>query len=309
VNTLVIGTGFVGTAVALGLRDRGIEVVCTSRRDGAGDLTVANGAALDRVLGYRMFDQIVAVGQLTSHDIDWVLDRIDGPHWLVLSSHQVAAVASAPQTRAALAREDLALDRGACVLRPTMIYGKGRDKNLSRLIRLMARWRVPVVPGDGSQLIQPIHVDDLIELIVHHQKVPAAGLYPVGGAEALPLRELVATLAQVLGLRFPVVALPQRALHLAALFGPAMGIRNDQIRRLTEPKIVDLTRAIAAFGWRPTPLGIRLEQAVMEVGPINGVGPGPLGEAVRLSTIPLVGLPEPDVAVTSEVSQEEAPIT
>src|SRR5207302_11496255 len=106
-------------------------------------------------------------------------------------SHQVTAMAAAPQAAAALAREEMSLALGACVLRPTMIYGKGRDKNLSRLIRFMRRWRVPVVPGDGRQLTQPLHVHDLVELIACHKKLPAAGLYPVGGAEALPLAELV----------------------------------------------------------------------------------------------------------------------
>jgi len=271
-TTLVIGTGFVGTELALSLHGRGIEVTRTSRRDGVGDVTVADGVALDRVLGRRQFDQVVAVGQLTGPDIDRVLQRIDGPRWLVLSSHQVAAVAGAPQTRAANAREEVALARGACVLRPTMIYGKGLDKNLSRLIRLMGRWRMPLVPGDGSQLVQPLHVDDLIELIVHHQKVLAGGLYPVGGAEALPARELVGTLAQILGLRCPILALPQWALSLAATFGTLIGVRPDQVQRLREDKIVDLACTIATFNWRPNPLGLRLEQAVMEAIPMSRRG-------------------------------------
>jgi nucleoside-diphosphate-sugar epimerase len=223
-------------------------------------------------LADHTFDQVVVVGQLTSPDIDWVLERIQGPHWLVLSSHQVTATTAAPQSRVALAREEVALARGACVLRPTMIYGKGRDKNLSRLIRFMRRWRIPVVPGDGSQLIQPLHLDDLVELIACHNKAPAAGLYPVGGAEALPLGELIATLAEVLGLRCPLVALPRGALLLAAKLGPLVGVRPDQVRRLTEPKIVDLTCTMATFAWLPASLGLRLEQAVMEAVPMRGGG-------------------------------------
>jgi nucleoside-diphosphate-sugar epimerase len=281
VSSLVVGTGFVGTELASALRDRGIKVTSTSRREGVADVTVGHGAALDRVLAADTFDQVVVVGQLTSPNIEWVLERITGPHWLVLSSHQVTAVAAAPQARVAVAREEIALARGACVLRPTMIYGKGRDKNISRLIRLMRRWRVPIVPGDGSQLIQPLHVDDLVDLIACHKKASAAGLYPVGGAEALPLGELVETLAQVLGLRCPVVALPRGALKFAARFGPLIGVRPDQVRRLTEPKVVDMTGTMASFEWRPSPLGLRLEQAVMEAVPTVGRGPRALGDAVR----------------------------
>jgi nucleoside-diphosphate-sugar epimerase len=139
------------------------------------------------------------------------------------------------------------------------------------------------VPGDGSQLIQPLHVDDLVDLIACHKKSSAAGLYPVGGAEALPLGELVGTLAQVLGLRFPVVAVPRRALTLAARFGPLIGIRADQVRRLAEPKVVDMTGTMASFDWRPSPLGLRLEQAVMEAAPMVGRTPRAIGDAVRSS--------------------------
>jgi nucleoside-diphosphate-sugar epimerase len=161
-----------------------------------------------------------------------------------------------------------------------MIYGRGRDKNLSRLIHSMRRWRVPVVPGDGSQLIQPLHVDDLVDLIACHEKALVAGLYPVGGAEALPLGELVGTLAQILGLRCPILALPQAALRVAARFGPLIGVRSDQIRRLTEPKIVDIARTVTTFEWLPVPLGLRLEQAVLEALPMVERGPRAIGEVV-----------------------------
>jgi nucleoside-diphosphate-sugar epimerase len=136
----------------------------------------------------------------------------------------------------------------------------------------MRRWRVPVVPGVGNQLIQPLHIDDLIELIACHAKALVGGLYPVGGAEALPLGELVATLAQILGLRCPVVALPERALRLAAKVVPLVGIRSDQVRRLTEAKVVDLARTMATFEWQPAPLGIRLEQAVVDAVAVDGRG-------------------------------------
>jgi uncharacterized protein YbjT (DUF2867 family) len=218
---------------------------------------------------------------LASPNIDWVLERIEGPHWLVLSSQQVTAMTVAPQARVALAREDVALARGACVLRPTMIYGKGRDRNLTRLIRLMRRWRVPIVVGDGSQRIQPMNVDDLIELICCHKKALVGGLYPVAGAEALPMAELVTTLAQILGLRCPVLALPQGALRLASRLGPLMGVRPDQVRRLSEPKIADVMLAVGAFNWRPAPLGLRLEQAVIEAVRTDVGGPPALGATAR----------------------------
>ena len=52
------------------------------------------------------------------------------------------------------------------ILRPTMIYGSDRDRNMWRLIRFM-RYS-PIVPifGDGTSLQQPIYVDDVAQAIV-----------------------------------------------------------------------------------------------------------------------------------------------
>lgn len=261
-STLLIGTGFVGSLLANGLRDRGIEVTQSSRTPGQGDVTVRDGAALDALLGSGKFDQVVVLGQLTGPDIDWVLERIDGPRWLILSSQQLMSSVPAPGAAVALAREEQALARGACVLRPTMVFGRGRDRNITRLIIMMKRWRVPFVPGSGSQMVQPLHVDDLCALVAcHHQRI-RNGLYAVGGAEALPLRELVGTLAELLGLRVPIVEVPQRAIELAASFAPVLRLRSDQLKRLAEPRLADNDPVSGVFGWAPHPLGLRLEEAV-----------------------------------------------
>ena len=49
------------------------------------------------------------------------------------------------------------------ILRPTMIYGSPRDRNMWRLIRFM-RYS-PIVPifGDGNYLQQPIFVGDVAQ--------------------------------------------------------------------------------------------------------------------------------------------------
>lgn len=264
-STLILGTGFVGTVLGEWLRSRGIEVTQSSRSPGHGDVTVGHGAELDALVGSREFDQIVVLGQLTGPDIDWVLERIDGPRWLIMSSQQVMSSVPAPGTALALAREELALGRGACVIRPTMIFGRGRDLNITRLITMMKRWRVPIVPGSGDQMVQPLHVDDLCALVACHRLRIRGGLYPVGGPEALPLNELVGTLGELLGLRVPLLEVPQRAIELAARFTPLAGVRPDQFKRLTEPRLADNYPVSLALAWTPQPLGLRLEEAVLPV--------------------------------------------
>lgn len=263
-HTLILGTGFVGSVLVDRLRGGEIEVTQSSRTPGHGDVIVCNGGTLDSLVGSREFDQIVVLGQLTGPDIDWVLERIDGPRWLIMSSQQVVSSVPAPGTSAALAREELALARGACVLRPTMIFGRGRDLNITRLIASIKRWRVPFVPGSGDQMVQPLHVDDLCALVACHGLRTQGGLYAAGGAEALPMRELIGTIAELLGLRIPVVEIPLRAIDLAVMFSPIVGLRPDQLKRIIEPRLADNGPVSETFHWSPEPLGLRLEEAVTD---------------------------------------------
>ena len=264
-TSFVIGTGFIGGQLIRALRAGGIEVTQSSRQPGRGDVTLTDGAALDQLLLSRSYAQVIVVGQLTAHDIDWVLERIDGSRWIVLSSQQLASSVPAPGAEAALAREAVALRRGACVLRPTMVYGGGADGNISRLIRFSQRWHFMATPGPGHHLVQPLHVADLAELIKSHCAHEVCGLYEVGGPEALPIREVVSTVAEILGVRWRQVEIPSGAIRVAARIAPLLGLRPDQIMRLSEDRTADISQARTAFGWEPQPLGNRLEQAVQEV--------------------------------------------
>ena len=52
------------------------------------------------------------------------------------------------------------------ILRPTMIYGSPRDRNMWRLIRFMRYSPIVPVFGDGNSLQQPIYVGDVAQAIV-----------------------------------------------------------------------------------------------------------------------------------------------
>ena len=239
------------------------------RKTGSSDpcsAVVTNAAALDDLLNVTEFDQIVCLPQLTNDGVDFLLDRIDGPRWIVFSSAQLDSAVRAPGLDAALARERLAIHRGAVVIRPTMIFGRGGDQNISRLVRSTALMRVPVLIDGGRHLVQPVHVDDVVSLVALHRESPVpAGLYPVGGAEVLPARELLIMIAELLGVRFPAVNVPGSALRIAAIAAPLAGLRRDQLLRISEDKTVDTALTTSRFGWEAAPLAHRLEQAVTEV--------------------------------------------
>lgn len=250
--------------MASALRASGVGVTTTSRVAGRADVTVASGADLDTLLAARAFGQIVHLPQLTSADGGWCLDRVDGPRWLVFSSAQVESAVARPGADLARAHEAHARERGAAVLRPTMIFGRGDDLNVSRVIRLLRRYRVPVVVGDGSQRVQPVHVDDVAALVVAHGRRPVGGLFPVGGDEQLAMAELVDRLRRALGVRVPPLRIRSGWLRAVARL-PLPGLRPDQVLRLEEDKVVDSSVTCETFGWSPLPLARRLDEAILAV--------------------------------------------
>lgn len=51
------------------------------------------------------------------------------------------------------------------ILRIAPVFGAGDRTNLTRLIELIRDGKAIPIPGDGKQLIQPTHVDDVVEAI------------------------------------------------------------------------------------------------------------------------------------------------
>ncbi len=263
-TTLVVGAaGYIGAAVASQLAAMGHTVTGTSRAPSRADHVVGTAADLRRLLAEHPFDQVVFLPHLAGSGVDALLDLVDGPRWLVFSSAQLASAVPAPGTETALQREKDALSRGATVIRPTMVFGRGGDPSITRVIRFLHRWHVALQIGDGNQQVQPVHADDLALLAASHALHPVEGLYGAGGAEVVTMREVVDMIREVVGARLPPLRVRSSWLRRVAPMGIA-GLRLDQVLRLDEDKTIDISNTRATFGWDPLPLGQRVEQAVLE---------------------------------------------
>lgn len=110
----------------------------------------------------------------------------------------------------------------ATLLRPTLVYGAGRDQTLARIAAMARRMGFFVLPRGAEGKRQPVHVDDLAEAALAVVDVPAtfAQAYALPGGETLAYREMVAR--TLLALQPPVrlreVPLP---LFKSALRSPA----------------------------------------------------------------------------------------
>jgi nucleoside-diphosphate-sugar epimerase len=105
---------------------------------------------------------------------------------------------------AAMAREEAAL-AAACagrglpllLLRPTLIYGCGLDRNVSLLADLARRFGAIPLAGQAAGLRQPVHADDLAALAVQALTAPAPVSLdsPACGGSTLSYREMARRIA------------------------------------------------------------------------------------------------------------------
>ena len=153
------------------------------------------------------------------------------------------------------------------ILRPTMIYGSPRDRNMWRLIRFMRS--SPIVPifGDGKYLQQPIHVDDVAQAVVsclsNDQTIGKS--YNIAGKYPLTYNAVVDTIAGQLNKRVWKIHMPSKpVVSLLGFFERLripFPIKAEQVLRLNENKDFSYSEAQRDFGFRPLSFeeGIRLE--------------------------------------------------
>ena len=139
------------------------------------------------------------------------------------------------------------------ILRPTMIYGLGIDRNISRAARFIERFGFYPTALRADGLRQPVHADDLAAacLAVLDADAPVRGIYEVGGGEVLAYDEMIGQVFDVLGrprrfLRIPMLA------TFAAILGRVTRrpeITGAMVSRMGEDLIADNTKALADFGY------------------------------------------------------------
>ncbi len=103
------------------------------------------------------------------------------------------------------------------VLRPTLIYGLGRDKNISEIARVICRFGFFPLLGRAQGLRQPIHAEDVAAACVAALQAPNAAnrAYNISGGETLAYRDMVARVFAALGRQVRLVTVPLWAFRLA----------------------------------------------------------------------------------------------
>lgn len=162
------------------------------------------------------------------------------------------------------------------ILRPTMIHGTQYDRNISHLVRLVARRRLIPLPGGGRSLFRPVTAGDLAGALLAclERDVSIGKAYTISGGSAHTLREIVSMAARLMGRRVTFAPVPLRlsvmALRCLAAAGASSGVRPDQIMRLLEDKDFGHEEAAADLGFSPLPFAEGLRRQIEAMGLLRG---------------------------------------
>lgn len=103
------------------------------------------------------------------------------------------------------------------ILRPTLIYGLGRDRNIVEIARFIRRFGFFPLFGKANGLRQPVHAQDVASACISALWASnvANRAYNISGGEILPYRDMVARVFAALGRRPRLLTVPLWAFRLA----------------------------------------------------------------------------------------------
>jgi nucleoside-diphosphate-sugar epimerase len=208
-RALVFGaSGQIGAALLPLLVAAGWEVLAVSRQPRAGlDGVHWQQADLHGPwTGPAHIDAVFSCGPL-DHFAQWFAQsRLHGTRVVAFGSTSVAVKQDSADPaerdlaqRLATAEQRLFEHAGQCasaatVLRPTLVWGAGQDRSLSRIAAMAARGGFFVLPASATGLRQPVHVQDLAQAALDVLPCSASHgrAYALGGGQVLAYNRMVA---------------------------------------------------------------------------------------------------------------------
>lgn len=160
------------------------------------------------------------------------------------------------------------------IVQPSLVYG--RDGTGARAMRTLASMPFTLRFGSAQQLVQPIHVDDLVAAIigVFKHRLPMAPdggatlRVPLVGPQAMPFTDYLATLRRAMAMGRPrVLRLPAPLARLAAGVAgllPGSLLDRDALKMLDRDSSADPTLTANLIGHPPRPVSEFIQDAECE---------------------------------------------
>ena len=145
------------------------------------------------------------------------------------------------------------------ILRTTLVYGLGRDKNVSVIAAFIRRFAFFSVFGDARGLRQPVHAQDVASACVAALGASAAinRCYNISGGEIVTYREMVCRIFSALGRKPRFVTFPlwlfRLGVFLLRIFPPFRYWSAAMAERMNEDLVFDHEDAYRDLGFAPRP--------------------------------------------------------
>jgi len=264
-------TGFTGSTTVPLLIEKGWEVHCLYRS--SSDRSVLPhpeiiwhiGALEDQenlITAMRGCDTLVNIASLGFGHAESIVKSAESAgiqRAIFLSTTAIFTKLNSRSKRTRLAAEAAIQnsDLAYTILRPTMIYGSLRDRNMVRLIRWLHR--LPIIPifGNGIFLQQPVFVEDVAKAILTCLQQPKTigKSYNIAGKNPLSYNEVIDTIAKILGKKINKIYLPDKLiiyiLRIIEKMKFPFPIKAEQVKRLNENKDFSYQEAFVDFGYQP----------------------------------------------------------
>ncbi|MBU2037490.1 NAD-dependent epimerase/dehydratase family protein [Patescibacteria group bacterium] len=239
------GKGFVGAGLADFLKKTGQKVV----------LLENNIANKKEILNFKSNEPIEAIVHLAgvisgknretfrqiniegTRNITELGQKLQVKKIIFISSLRVLSSLSDPYIDSKREAEKIVVGSGLpyVILRPSLIYGPGDNKNITQLARLMKR--LPVVPVFNFRW-QPIFINDLVEAIVKCLVLPNSQIINMAGRETVSYKDIIDRL-RAKGLKAIVINAPRFWSLLLRFFSyfPFSPLTNWQVKTLLADEI------------------------------------------------------------------------
>lgn len=234
------GTGFIGSHIVHKLLAKGHRVMVLSRNPERARRSVPAGVELragdvtdTHSLGDALagVDVVVSAVQFPNHPVEnprkgFTYMQVDGEgtvrlanaartagvkRFIYLSGAGTREGQTAPWFKAKLKAEAAVRDSRLAytIFRPSWVYGP-EDKSLNKFVTF-ARL-LPLIPviGNGQTKVQPVHVDDLAEVVAASVTMEQAvgKTYEIGGPQELTMDEIIRTMLKAMGKKKPLIHHP-----------------------------------------------------------------------------------------------------
>ena len=274
-------TGFVGEFVLKALLDNGYDVTCFVRKSSNLNLLVNLGAkyvygdlndfkTICKALeGKQALINIASLGFGHAPNIVHACEKMNVKRTIFISTTGIFTKLN-PESKAIRIKAERLITESTLdytILRPTMIYGTPKDRNMWRLISYLKRFNIIPILGDGTYLQQSVFVEDLADVIVSafERTISIKKSYNISGASPLSYNEVIDITAETLGKKVFKLHLPMNLSYKLVGFYEKISnkpkLKAEQVLRLNEHKEFSHEEARNDLGFNPLSFreGIKLE--------------------------------------------------